>query len=145
MWKDNIYRELREQHLFQNSSHQTRFKELLDCYYNTSFFTPGLCKCMYMSCWDEEHFIIMLDMLNQLKLKDNMDLNDMNENGMLMAEEEVDHPYDYYVMRLSCAFLMDQPFDITRLPSDLDPKGRYIIEQSLKAAVIIDSEPFHRI
>lgn len=141
MWKNTIYRQLRSQHLFETEEHQSRFKELLDCYANASFFTPGLCKCMYLSCWDEEHFVIMLDMLNQLKLKKHMTLSDMNENGKLMAEEMPAGDYEATVMQLSCDFLSGTAFDIGQLPEDFDPKGRHIIEQALKAAAIIDSIP----
>lgn len=141
-WKDEIFWLLRKQNLFQDSAHRTRFKELLDCYFQASFFTVGLCKCMYLSCWDDEHFIIMLDMLNQLSLKDNMNLDDMHETGELMAEEAEDH-YSNYVMQLSCAFLMDQPFHTDKLPEDLDPEGRYIIQEALKAAAVIDSVPYY--
>lgn len=139
MWKNVVYRQLRSQHLFENEAHQSRFKELLDCYSNASFFTPGLCKCMYLSCWDDEHFAIMLDMLNQLKLKDNMTLSDMNENGKLMAEEMTADDYEATIMQLSCDFLSGTPFDINSLPEDFDPDGRHIIEQALKAAAVIDS------
>ena len=139
MWKNVVYRQLRSQHLFENEAHQSRFKELLDCYSNASFFTPGLCKCMYLSCWDDEHFAIMLDMLNQLKLKNNMTLSDMNENGKLMAEEMTADDYETTIMQLSCDFLSGTSFDINSLPKDFDPNGRHIIEQALKAAAVIDS------
>lgn len=140
MRKDDIFQALDEQHLFQDDSHRSRFKELLDCYANAPFFTPGLCKCMYMSCWDDEHFFIMLDMLNQLSLKHNMGLNDMYENGELIAEEkEVAGSYEDQVMKLSCAFLMDEPFSLDSLPEDYDPLGRRIIVESLKSAAVIDS------
>lgn len=46
MWKNEVYRQLRSQHLFENEAHQSRFKELLDCYSQAVFFTPGLCKCI---------------------------------------------------------------------------------------------------
>lgn len=141
MWKNVVCRQLRSQHLFENEAHQSRFKELLDCYSDASFFTPGLCKCMYLSCWDDEHFAIMLDMLNQLKLKSHMTLSDMNENGMLMADEMSEDNYESTVMQLSCDFLSGTKFDINSLPKDFDPQGRYIIEQALKAADIIDSIP----
>lgn len=141
MWKNLIYRKLRSQHLFENEAHQSRFKELLDCYADASFFSPGLCKCMYLSCWDDEHFAIMLDMLNQLKLKAHMTLSDMNENGKLMAEEMPTGDYEAMVMQLSCDFLSGTPFDLTALPKDFDPNGRHIIEQALKAAAVIDSIP----
>ena len=141
MWKNEVYRQLRSQHLFENEAHQSRFKELLDCYSNASFFTPGLCKCMYLSCWDEEHFLIMLDMLNQLKLKDHMTLTDMKENGQLMAEEMSADNYEATVMQLSCDFLSGTRFDPKKLSEIFDPTGRHIIEQALKASAVIDSIP----
>lgn len=140
MWKDDVFQALDEQHLFQDEGHRSRFKELLDCYANATFVTPGLCKCMYMSCWDEEHFFIMLDMLNQLTLRHNMGLNDMYENGELMVEEKQEAgSYEDQVMKLSCAFLMDAPFSMNDLPADYDPVGRKIIAESLKAAAVIDA------
>ena len=140
MWKDDVFQALDEQHLFQDEGHRSRFKELLDCYANAPLVTPGLCKCMYMSCWDEEHFFIMLDMLNQLTLRHNMGLNDMYENGELMVEEKQEAgSYEDQVMKLSCAFLMDAPFSMDNLPADYDPVGRKIIAESLKAAAVIDA------
>lgn len=142
MRKDNIFRALDEQHLFQDDAHRSRFKELLDCYANAPFFTTGLCKCMYMACWDDEHFFIMLDMLNQLSLQRNMNLVDMYENGELIAEEKKESgSYEDQVMKLSCAFLMDEPFSPDGLPEDYDPLGRRIIIESLKAAAVIDAIP----
>ena len=139
MWKDTILQALDDRHLFQSDDHRSRFKELLDCYADASFFTLGLCKCMFMSCWDEEHFFIMLDMLNQLSLKRHMGLNDMCENGELIAEEEErEGSYENQVMRLSCAFLKNEPFSLSQLPEDYDPTGRRIIEISLLAAATID-------
>lgn len=139
MWKATILDALDQHHLFQNEAHRSRFKELLDCYANAPFFTPGLCKCMYMSCWDEEHFFIMLDMLNQLSLKRGMGLTDMYENGELIAEEEEQvGSYEDQVMRLSCAFLKNEPFSLSSLPTDYNPTGRRIIEISLQAAAVID-------
>ena len=94
-----------------------------------------------MSCWDEEHFFIMLDMLNQLSLKRHMGLNDMCENGELIAEEEErEGSYENQVMRLSCAFLKNEPFSLSQLPEEYDPTGRRIIEISLLAAATIDEK-----
>lgn len=138
MWKDSLFKELDRCRLFHDSAHKSRFHELVDCYAKAPFFTPGLCKCMYLSSWDDEHFAVMLDMLNQLSFMKNMNLDDMNENGELMAEESGNH-YDAYILRLSCCFLMDQPFDVFSLPEDLDPQGMLLIRQALKAADIIDT------
>lgn len=144
MWKNVVYRKLCSQHLFENEAHQSRFKELLDCYADASFFTPGLCKCMYLSCWDDEHFVMILDMLNQLQLKEHMTLVDMNENGKLMAEEMPDNDYQATVMQLSCDFLSGTSFDLSSLPDNFAPEGRHIIEQAVQAAQVIDSIPFKR-
>lgn len=54
--------------LFESSDHRTRFKELMDCYSQFPFFTKGLCKCMYLSAWDEPHFFILLEVLTDLSL-----------------------------------------------------------------------------
>ena len=136
IWKDAVFNALDTQKLFEDDAHRSRFKELTDCYSGAAFFTKGLCKCMYLSSWDDEHFLLMLDMLNQLSLKANMNLADMHEHGELMAEEKVD--YENHVMLLSCAFLMNEPFDETSLPDDMEPEGRHIIRRALEAAAIID-------
>ena len=68
-WKEQWIAALDKEHLFENSSHRTRFKELLDCFADYPFFTKGLCKCMYLSAWDEEHFCIMLSMLTEMSLE----------------------------------------------------------------------------
>ena len=136
IWKDAVFQALDAQKLFEDDAHRSRFKELPDCYAGASFSTSGLCECMYLSCWDDEHFLMMLDMLNQLSLKANMNLDDMHEHGELMAEEKTD--YENYVMRLSCACLMNQPLDEASLPDDLEPEGRHIIEKALQAAAIMD-------
>ena len=81
----------------------------------------------------------MLDMLNQLSLKRHMGLNDMYENGELIAEEEEQEgSYENQVMRLSCAFLKNEPFSLSTLPPDYDSTGRRIIEISLQAAAAVD-------
>lgn len=67
-WSDKCIAALAEKKLFENSGHRTRFKELLDCYADYPFFNRGLCKCMYLSAWDEEHFCIMLETLMSMSL-----------------------------------------------------------------------------
>ena len=68
-WKEQWIVALDKEYLFENSSHRTRFKELLDCFADYPFFTKGLCKCMYLSAWDEEHSCIMLSMLTEMSLE----------------------------------------------------------------------------
>lgn len=136
MGTSEMYVEALEQaQMFENSEHLTRFKELLDYYAGYPFFTKGLCKCMYLSAWDEEHFAIMLQTLNDLALGREQSTDDMRFQGELLAEEHVDG--EYYMYHLSCAFLDGRQF----LPSEyrhVTPEYRYIIERGLKAAEIIE-------
>lgn len=134
-WKDRCFLSLDEEKLFENSGHRTRFWELLDCYGEYPFFTKGLCKCMYLSAWDEEHFAIMLETLTSMSLGRETDTDDMRIQGDTLAEVQPDS--EFYVYQLSNAFLDNKPF---LLPDDarLEAEQRRIIEQALKAARVID-------
>ena len=108
---------LGEEHMFLDSGHRTRFKELLDCFSGQPFFTPGLCKCMYLSAWDDGHFCIMLETLNQMALGGETGLEGMRFTGDLLANAQEDA--QYYVYMLANAFLDDAPFSLD--PDAPDP------------------------
>ena len=122
--------------LFENSGHRTRFKELMDFYNHFPFFTNGLCKCMYLSAWDEPHFCIMLEMLTDLSLGKEATTDDMRENGDVLADKQEDG--EYYVYQLSNAFLDNTSFHLDE-SVNLEPEFRYIIDRALAAAEVIDS------
>lgn len=135
-WKEKCYAALVKEGMFEDSWHRTRFKELLDCYAETPFFSKGLCKCIYLSAWDEEHFCIMLEMLTSMKFGQDENTDDMRMNGDVLAAEQTDD--GYYIYQLSNAFLDDVPFELD--PSvKISPEYMYIIERALKASTIIDS------
>ena len=135
-WSDHCITALAEAKLFESHEHRTRFKELMDCYSDYPFFTRGLCKCMYLSAWDEEHFCIMLETLTNMSLGKETNTEDMRIQGDILAEQEPDS--GYYVFQLSNAFLDNVPF---HLPEDahIDPPTMYIIRQALLASEVIDS------
>ena len=135
-WQEQCIRALSDQDLFEDSWHKTRFKELLDCYISYPFFTKGLCKCMYLSAWDEEHFCIMLGNLAEMTLGQEKNTKEMQNRGDVLAQEQTDS--QYYVYQLSCAFLEDRPFYLDE-DAQVDPAVRYIIGQALKASAIIDA------
>ncbi len=134
-WKDAFYTALDSEKMFENSGHKTRFKELMDCYAGYPFFTKGLCKCIYMSAWDDEHFNIMLETLTDMSLGRERDTDEMLIRGDALAEEQADG--EAYVYRLSIAFLEEKPF---RLDENihLAPEYQYIVERALRASEIID-------
>lgn len=135
-WKQKVYSALRTEKMFEDYGHSTRFAELLDCFGDYPFFTKGLCKCVYLSAWDEEHFCVMLETLTDLSLGKETTTSEMRAKGDSLVEEQVDA--QYYVYLLSNAFLDDKPFELSpdaSLPDDF----RYIIDRALKAAEIIDA------
>jgi len=107
-WKDLFFHALDSAKLFENSGHKTRFKELMDCYAGYPFFTKGLCKCIYMSAWDEEHFTIMLETLTDMTLGRERDTEEMLIKGDALAEEQAGCEAQMY--QLSIAFLEGKPF-----------------------------------
>ena len=134
-WKDKCFDALDEAGMFENSGHRTRFKELTDCYCNYPFFTRGLCKCMYLSAWDEEHFCILLGTLADMTAGREQDTDEMRSKGECIAEEQGSD--EYYAYELSVSFLDGRHFHLDD-SVELSPEMRHIISRALKAAEIID-------
>ncbi len=134
-WKENCFAALDGEKMFENSAHRTRFKELMDCYSGFPFFNKGVCKCMYLAAWDDEHFAIMLETLSDMSLGKDRDTTEMSIKGDALAEEQ--DGSEYYVYRLSLSFLNGQPFRFG-VSSDMTHEVRYIIRRALRAAAIID-------
>ena len=67
-WSEKCIMELTHRNLFENDDHRARFRDLLDCYCDAPFFSKGLCKCMYLSSWDQKQFTQILDVLNEMIL-----------------------------------------------------------------------------
>ncbi len=120
--------------LFENRAHMSRFKELMNCFENYPFFSRGLCKCMYLSAWDDEHFLVMLETLNVLALDKSRDTQIMSDQkDELQADTDED---SQVIIQLSDAWLKNQHYDV---PFErLTEGGAYIIRQGFKAAEIID-------
>ncbi|MCI9147582.1 MAG: hypothetical protein HFG73_04860 [Hungatella sp.] len=126
---------LEERGLFENSGHKTRFKELVDCYGHYPFFTKGLCKCMYLSAWDQEHFAVILQALADLAIGRERDTGDMRAQGDVLAEMQKDG--EYYVYQLSNAFLDGKPF-VLKEGTELSEDFLYIIRRALEAEKVIE-------
>ena len=144
-WSEKCMMELTHRNLFENDDHRARFKDLLDCYCDAPFFTKGLCKCMYLSAWDQKQFTQILDVLNEMVIERGNALNLMRDNGMVLeqkARNEGDTAMAS-ILEASKAFLNDVPYDRSRL-SDLevlDPETAYIIKRGLLASQCIDDLP----
>lgn len=137
-WNEKCLMELTHRNLFENSDHRMRFRDLVNCYYRSPFFTKGLCKCMYLSSWDVEHFAIMLEMLNQLTLEGNRNLRMMKDQGEILEKQLEGSEAE--IFRLSNAFLNDTPYMLPDL-GVMDPEGAHIIRRAMQAGRYIDELP----
>lgn len=125
---------LSEAKLFESMEHSSRFSELISCYSGYPFFNRGIAKCMYMSSWDMEHFLLILDILNDLTISRSHDLEPMKDNGKTLEQKA--EGYEKYVMQLSTCFLNEEEYVMPE--EEIAEKGRYIIVRTLEAAKIID-------
>ena len=89
---------------------------------------------MYLSSWDMEHFIIMLDILNDLTLERSRDVEPMKDNGKSL--EDAAEGYERHILRLASAFLNNEAFEIPDEP--IAAEGLYIMKRALAAAQVID-------
>lgn len=135
-WKEKCFAALSAENMFEDSWHKTRFKELLDCYTDSPFFSKGLCKCMYLSAWDDEHFCLMLETLTDMSLGQDTNTDDMRINGDILAKEQ--DTDGYYLFQLSNAFLDNVPFKID-VSAKVSPETWHIIQRAIQAGEIIDA------
>lgn len=146
-WSDKCMLELTHHNLFENDEHRSRFRDLLECYSEAPFFTKGLCKCMYLSAWDNEHFAVMLDILNAMTINRQNNLDDMKDQGEVLeaaAENgELEDASSAEIWKLSNAFLNNKPYDSSSLHSlEIDdPDTAYLIKRALLTADVIDQIP----
>ena len=146
-WSDKCMLELTHHNLFENDEHRSRFRDLLECYSEAPFFTKGLCKCMYLSAWDNEHFAVMLDILNAMTINRQHNLDDMKDQGEVLeaaAENgELEDASSAEIWKLSNAFLNNKPYDSSSLRSlEIDdPDTAYLIKRALLTADVIDQIP----
>lgn len=144
-WSEKCIMELTHRNLFENDEHRARFRDLLDCYCSAPFFTKGLCKCMYLSSWDQKQFAQILDVLNEMVLEGDDALNLMKDNGMVLeqsAKSEGDTA-TACILEVSKDLLDDKPYDRSRLKGleIQDPEIAYMLKRGLLAAQCIDDLP----
>ncbi|MBR0409853.1 MAG: hypothetical protein IJI25_02455 [Eubacterium sp.] len=127
-------KELGKKDLFITSEHRQLFSDLLNCYSEYPFFHKGLCKCMYLSSWDIEHYMIMLDILNDMTIGKSQNTDEMSDNGITLESQATG--YERYVMQMSGAFIRNEPYVIPDEP--IEEEGLRIMRMGLMAAEVID-------
>ena len=144
-WTEKCILDLAHHNLFENDGHRHRFHDLLDCYFEKPFFSKGLCKCMYLSAWDSEHFSMMLEVLNCTLIEKDFHLHLMKDQGVILQTEahEGHNLEDEEVWKLTNAFISGHPYDRSQLSAlEIDyPETAYMIKRALSAAYLIDELP----
>ena len=144
-WSEKCMMELTHRNLFENDDHRARFRDLLDCYCDAPFFSKGLCKCMYISAWNQKQFTMLLDVLNETIIEHDDELELMRDNGMVLEKNarETGDSETVAILEVSKDFLNNTPYDRSRL-HDLevnDPEAAYIVKRGLLAEQCIDDLP----
>ena len=137
-WDEKCLLELTHHNLFESTAHRDRFHDLITCYVQAPFFSKGLCKCMYLSSWDDAHFSELLIVLNELTISGARNTEIMAQNGLVLIDSAMDDTATIY--RLSYAFLTNSYFKMPDF-SMLDPDISHLIRQALLAARLIDDLP----
>ena len=144
-WSEKCIMELTHRNLFENDDHRAPFRDLLDCYCDAPFFSKGLCKCMYLSSWDQKQFTQILDVLNEMILDRGNAMNLMMDNGMVLEQTARDEGdcTTVAILEVSKTFLDEVPYDRNRLKEReiSDPETAYCIKRGLLAAQCIDDLP----
>ena len=137
-WFEKCLLELTHHNMFESTAHRNRFQDLISCYCNAPFFCKGLCKCMYLSSWDEEHFEIMLTTMNEMVINGEKNVRDMARQGMVMAAQSTG--YDQEIYKLSASFLTNSEYTLPDL-TVFDPDGALLIRKAILAGKYIDDLP----
>jgi len=81
-----------------------------------------------------EHYVIMLDILNDMSIGRSQNSDEMSDNGITMENEA--EGYDRYIIQMSGAFLKNEPFEIP--DEDIEEEGLKIMHMGLRASEVID-------
>lgn len=82
-WLDKCESTLTSAHIFLSHSHLARFASAFHTLKQQPFVSKGLCKCAFLSAWDQQHFDIFMDMVEQMIAN-----NETNLDRMILAGEE---------------------------------------------------------
>ncbi|HIZ43885.1 MAG TPA: hypothetical protein H9672_04060 [Firmicutes bacterium] len=85
-WKDKCLRSLMDAKLFLSSAHMDRFKETWKTLKKQPFCTKGLCKCLFLSAWDQEHYQFLKDTVDEMITRKDTDTSYMLEKGRVVLD-----------------------------------------------------------
>lgn len=160
-WASMCKKRLMSAGLFADDAHYQRFADAVDCYCDRPFFSEGLCKCIYMASFDDEHYIVFLQMINGIVARRERNLASMKEQGEVNVDAiEMDYEAgkispelslrERCMYQLSSAFLYNREYELPPEARACKEDWVKLFEMSKQAAQVIhqcrqeykDEEPF---
>lgn len=83
-WQDQCLRSLTDAKLFLSTAHMERFKETWKVLKKQPFCTKGICKCLFLSGWDQEHYQFLKDTVEEMIVRQDTDTSYMLEKGRVI-------------------------------------------------------------
>lgn len=136
-WRDYCVEGLDRQSCFVSAFHKSRFIEMYDKVKYQPFFTRGMCKCLFLSAWDQEHTNVMKQMIWELMERKSKNLDYMLEQGRRMSQHG--HANERAMFKLAEYFLTqpDKTPDESWL-MDLSRGWVALGDSALQASEVID-------
>lgn len=138
IWTEKCLMELTHHNVFESSQHRLRFRDLVVCYYNAPFFCKALCKCMYLTSWDDVYFADMLALLNDMTIDGEKSPKIMGDQYEIQSIQTTGRDSEVY--RLCASFITGFPY-IQPDFALMDSEDAHMIRQALAAAGYIDDLP----
>lgn len=83
-WKNDCLRSLMDADLFLSRAHMERFEETWKVLKEQPFCTKGMCKCLFLAAWDQEHYQFLKDTVDEMMAKKETDTSYMLEKGRII-------------------------------------------------------------
>ena len=83
-WRDKCLRSVMDAKLFLSTAHLERFKECWKLLKKQPFCTKGICKCLFLAAWDQEHYQFFRDTIDEMIARKDTDTSYMLEKGRVV-------------------------------------------------------------
>lgn len=85
-WKEKCLRSLMDAKLFLSTAHMERFTETWKVLKKQAFCTKGMCKCLFLASWDQEHYQFLKDTVDEMMDRKDTDTAYMLEKGYAVLD-----------------------------------------------------------
>ena len=105
-WQEQCLRSLMDAKLFLSAAHMERFKEAWKVLKKQPFCTKGMCKVLFLSAWDQEHYQFFKDTMEEMIARNETDTTYMLEKEKIAFENTALSERE--MCKLAVAFLEEE-------------------------------------